>query len=480
MSASPFINQKEVREDVILHSSSPYFPSQGMLDSSQMLPETLSGGFDGYDGYSSSSSSSFDHRYNRDPYYRGGGSSSSSNRLDARKKHYSYESIDGFDSRDEDIDDDDDDRYLDDEYLRDQANIAEDMFDYPQQHQSQHGIHPYQMGDPDPNDYALAAYYQTAMDPVHGGEFPSPSSIALASMYNRDDIFTLSIQKQILIKNLGTEKWSMSGQYGGDASGDHAPYLYSGSPYHNGRAINRIVLTRVYNRSPVSVGIKCSLIHPKSREEMMPPNRPVLSSGTVEHGPSHVLIRPKQSIDDEIVLWEKDDSTQVPSIVIKRPDITDKDLFASLKPHPRDSDVSTLVSEDPLLQYVAERIKNGTMSKEDNPITWDKAGGFGIIDKVRARILVNRFIRDQSKDLFLKNLWDVYIHLNRGHSSPVKTKIPLSEDNSELLSEIPVISHTDPTTVSSMAEIIRNTTPYDIHMDLRVELEPDINRRGRQ
>lgn len=477
MSASPFVQQQTVREDVMLHASS-HFPSQGMLDSSQMLPENLSGTYAGRyyeDGYSSSSS--FDHRYNRDPYYRGGGSGGVA---DARRKHYSYEPIDDFDRREENInEDDDDDGYFDDEHLREQANVAEDMFDYPKQAQQlPHGIHPYH--EADPNDYALAAYYQTAMDPVHGGEFPSPSSVRISDLYDKDDIFTLSIQKQILIKNLGQEKWSMSGQYGGDASGDHAPYLYSGSPYHNGRAINRIVLTRVYNTSPVSVGIKCSLIHPKSREEMMPPNRPVLSSGTVEHGPSHVLIRPKQSIDDEIVLWEKDDSTQVPSIVIKRPDITDKDLINSLKPHPRDRGVSTLVSEDPLLQYVAERIKNGTMSQEDNPIRWDKAGGFGIIDKARARILVNRFIRDQSKDLFLKNLWDVYIHLNRGHSSPVNTKIPLSEDNSELLSEIPVISHTDPKAVESMAEIIRNTTPYDIHMDLRVELEPDINRRGRQ
>lgn len=285
---------------------------------------------------------------------------------------------------------------------------------------------------------------------------------------NRDNTMIFPLHTVFRIKDLGSCEWKLSDVF--KRAGEHSPYMYKGTPFHDDRTIKNIFLKDVSQNSPVSVDITASLVHPSSNEETMNPITCVLSSGN-EEGPSHLCLRPKEFSDKTILLWRKDVSNNIPNVVIQNPGINRQELASSLgrHPNPKEPKLRTLTRDNLLISYVKEMIDSGSMTPENNPIEWRKFEGYGIIDAHRANALINKFIKDQSKVLSLRNIWDLRIKLSRG-IQPNSSSSPM--EDTELISEVPIFSHDKSSEVMSYIDRIKNI-PYNLHWAIQVELEPE-------
>jgi hypothetical protein len=287
---------------------------------------------------------------------------------------------------------------------------------------------------------------------------------------NRDNMMVLPLHTLFKIKNLGDREWRLSDVY--NQSGEHAPYSYKGTPFDDDRTIKAIFLRDVSQNSPVSIDITASLVHPSSNRETMSPITPVLSSGNDE-GPSHIMLRPKESSDKEVLLWRKDGRIDVTPTVRANPGLKREDLMRGLNKHPNraERNLRTLSRNHVLVHYVKDKIDAGLIKKDSdqNPIEWKSEEGYGVIDARRADNLVEKFIREQSTFLSLRNIWDLRMKLSRGVRS--SSKMTAEEDNAELISEVPVFSHGKKSEVDTYIERIKNI-PYNLHWALQIELEP--------
>jgi len=290
---------------------------------------------------------------------------------------------------------------------------------------------------------------------------------------NKNNVMAFPLNTHFTVSELEGAEWKLSDVC--TREGENAPYTFKGSKFHDDRAIKNIYLKSVSQDSPVSVGVTASLIHPTSDRETMMFLRPYLPASS-EMGPCHLSLKPKETSGEKVLLWTKDYSKPVPSIVSSNPSVTQRDLVNSLGIHPRDRRLRTLLADDILLQYVRQRIKLGIMSKEENPIGWQQYDGYGVIDAHRADSLIDKFIRDQSRGLYLKNIWDLRIKLSRGGLPSISADA--SEDNSELITEVPVFSHGSTKDVNEYTSRVRKSVPYNLWWTIQIELEPEKSRSG--
>ena len=290
-------------------------------------------------------------------------------------------------------------------------------------------------------------------------------------LVNKNNVLAFPLNTNFTVAELEGTEWKLSDVC--TKEGESAPYTFKGSRFHDDRAIKNIYLMGVAQDSPVSVGVTASLIHPTSDRETMMFLRPYLPASS-EMGPCHVSLKPKETSKEKVLLWTKDYSKPVPEIVSMNPSTTQRDLVNSLRLHPRDGRLRTLLAEDILLQYVRQRIKLGLMKKENNPIGWQQFDGYGVIEAHRADSLIEKFIRDQSRGLYLKNIWDLRFKLSRGGLPSISADA--SEDNSELITEVPVFSHGSAKDVNEYTSRVRRAVPYNLWWTLQIELEPEKSR----
>jgi len=283
---------------------------------------------------------------------------------------------------------------------------------------------------------------------------------------NRDNMMVFPLHTLFKIPDLGAREWKLSDVF--KKAGEHSPYMYKGTPFHDDRTIKNIFLRDASQNSPVSLDITASLVHPSSNEETMIPITSFLSSGN-EEGPSHLYLRPKESSDKEVLLWRKDYSRKIPHVVLENPGVTRRELTSGLNRHPNklERKLRTLSRDHLLIRYVKEMIDMGMIAKTENPVEWRQYEGYGIIDAHRANTLIDRFIKDQSKVLSLRNIWDLRIKLSRG-VQPID-----GVEDAELISEVPVFSHEKASDAKSYVARLKSI-PYNLHWSIQVELEPEI------
>lgn len=285
---------------------------------------------------------------------------------------------------------------------------------------------------------------------------------------NKNNVLAFPLNTHFTISDLEGTEWKLSDMC--THEGESSPYVYKDSGFHDDRAIKNIFLKSVSQDSPVSVGVTASLIHPNSERETMMFTRPYVPASGVS-GPCHISLKPIEASNEKVLLWTKDYSKPVPEVVTMNPSVTQRDLKKSLREHPRDRRLRTLLSDDILLQYVKERIKLGLMPKDDNPISWQAYDGYGVIDAHRADVLTQKFIRDQSRGLYLKNIWDLRVKLSRGGLPSISSDA--SEDNSELMSKVPAHCHGDSKELSGLTSLMRKSVPHNLWWTLQIELEPE-------
>jgi hypothetical protein len=353
-----------------------------------------------------------------------------------------------------------------------------DVGDY-QRYEDEPSRHEAAYDEPDIRDYDEDAYQMSdsslAIMPPIGNWYKAGSVVdkereLRRTIANRDNMMVFPLHTLFKIKDLGDREWKLSDVY--TKAGEHSPYVFKGSPFDDDRTVKSIFLRDVSQNSPVSVDITASLVHPSSNKETMVPITSYLSSGN-EEGPSHLYLRPKESSDKEILLWRKDYSRKIPTVVLENPGVTRRELTKGLNRHPNkmEQKLRTLSRDHLLIRYVKEMIDMGMIAKEENPVEWRSYEGYGIINAHRATTLIDRFINDQAKVLSLRNIWDLRLKLSRGVRS--SSSITADEDNAELISEVPVFSHDKKSEVDTYINRLKNI-PFNLHWSIQVELESKI------
>lgn len=301
------------------------------------------------------------------------------------------------------------------------------------------------------------------------------NAYAIRSMLARKhDTFAMSVGIHYKLGEGKAASWSIEKEWGG-SEGEAAPYLYSGSKFGADRIIDRMWLLEARNASNVSQSLSFSL---KSNDgfEMLHPIIPVLVS-TKSDGPVFTTLAPGERLETPIFLWLRTKQKRISKVVENNPSVTPDDLLRGVpldNVEGEDGIRNLIPGKSLLYDYVKEKIESGEIKTEDIMEPVQRAGYFRITDE-EVRGFIQKWMEEQSRDLYVKHLNDLVITPERATRASVDSKEREDnpfDDRVELTKNIQTWSLGDDEEEKKHAEKEAEHRTQSIYLKIQVELLP--------
>lgn len=295
---------------------------------------------------------------------------------------------------------------------------------------------------------------------------------------NVGNVFDLNAGIHYKLAEGHAAEWSIDKEWGGE-DGESAPYEYAGSKATPNRILNKIWLMEASNTGNTSQSLSFSLKN-KHGQEMLSPMIPVLVS-TKSAGAVWVSLHPKEKMTTPIALWLRNKRRTISYVVQANPGMTAKKLRSQVPADNVDTGMKNLIpGKSILLEFIQDKIKSEPRT-HDNPLEAVGDAGFFRIMNEDVNAYISEWMKEQSRDLYVKHLNDLVIIPEKSSRSAVGSS---GRDDDPFHDTAEIMGKASNWTLPDTKEAIKfahNEIEFrtqSIYLKLRVEMLPVSDQRN--